>query len=103
VTRRKYATPEEAAAAKREQARMRRAIINQLIEQHKMAVQARNTEAAARARLAPPTPKETPQQMWSRLLLHDNTRSFIINALLREHYTELKAELDAYRLLLKDK
>lgn len=105
--RRKYATPEEAAAAKREQQRLRRAIIQQLIDEHRQQTQARNTEAAARARLQPlpaqaRVPETSPIDMWTRMMKHDGTREFVIKVLLHNHYDELKAELDAYRLI-KDK
>jgi hypothetical protein len=104
VTRRKYATQEEAAAAKREQAKLRRAIIQQLVDQHNMELRARAVEAAARARLAPakpttPTHTPTQQEIWRRMLSHTSTRSFMIRMLLDNYYDELKAELDAYRLL----
>lgn len=104
MTRRKYDTPEEAAAAKREQARLRRAIIQQLIDEHKQQTRARDTEAAARARLTPPQPQirqpsTAAMDSWRRMLNHTATRSFIIHALLNEYYDELKAELDAFRLI----
>lgn len=103
MTRRKYDTPEEAAEAKREQARLRRAIIKQLIDQYKMQRQARETEALARASLARPQPKapqpDATKEMWSRMLRHPTTRDFIIHTLLKEHYDELKHNVDAYRLI----
>jgi hypothetical protein len=106
MTTRKYNTPEERREAQREQRRLRAAIIQQLLEQHQMEMQAKATENAAKARLAQPQPRPAPPapetaglEAWRRMLRHKLTRSIIIRTLLDEHYDELKAELDAYRLI----
>ena len=90
MTRRKYATAEERKEARRQQNRERLALIRALLEEHHTALVTKHP---------PVTPPPAPLHSGVPEIRRAEARKVVIRTLVRYHYDEVKAELDAYRLV----
>lgn len=89
MTRPKYANDDERRAAQRELRRQRNDMIRALLEEHR-----------ARASMPAFTSSGvTPRTSAERILSSPDFRLHFINALVKNHYAEVREALEAYRLI----
>lgn len=99
----KYSSEEERRAAQRELRRKRNAIIKELLLEHQMRMKARETEQRAEQRATEARPTRSGPYTLEQIIQNSpRYRQEAIALLVKFYYSEVKLQMDAYRLLQGD-